>query len=1473
MKHASRLRRLIVFAVTPLIAISMFVTINGTAQAATIAHGRTAAVSHRMAAAHRPAAASGRVTARALARAKPAGLAKVKSPPDARAVCQAVKAGHSTCMALQRTNVQAYKGIHPDATPSGYGPPQLQNAYNLPSGSAGNGQTVAIVDAYDDPNAEADLQTYRAQYGLPVCDSSNGCFQKVNENGQTSPLPPPAAGTGWDVEESLDIDMVSAICPQCHIILVEADSNANTDLSTAEDTAVSMGAKFVSNSWGGCEDPSETTDDAYFNHPGVAIAAASGDYGYDNYLEGCDSPSYPAASQYVTSVGGTALTQDSSSPRGWDETTWSPDPQATGSGCSLYEPKPTWQTDTGCTNRMTNDVSAVADPATGVAIYDSYTDGGWAEEGGTSVASPIIASVYALAGTPVAGSYPASYPYQNASALNDVTSGSDYDQSCTPAYFCTAGPGYDGPTGLGTPNGVAAFQGAPSGVLSGKVTSKTGTALAGATVSAGSGYTATTDSSGDYTMTVPDGTYSVTAEAFGYQKLAAAGVTVSQGQTTTQNFALKAVPSQTLSGTITDGSGHAWPLYASITVKGYPGGAVYTNPYTGQYSISLPQNHSYSLTVNPVYPGYNTATASVRVGLASKTRNFKVTVAANTCDAPGYGFTYNGTSQDFTGWSGTTAQDGWTNVDNEGNGDVWRFGTDPAPDPNGSGPPAGSTGEYADVDSYYYGWGTKEDTSLVSPVVNLSKQTSPEISFDTWYQEWPSGQTANVDLSLDGGQTWSTVYTFGNVGPTDGPVTIPIPQAAGHADVQVRFHYSNNGYGWWWELDNIFIGTQKCSATPGGLVAGTVTDNNTGDALNGATVTNDTTAGQSGASAANPADPSLANGFYWLFASPPGSDQFTASDGSYTSSTQTVTVARNAVTHQNWPLQAGNLSVSAGSLSVTQTLGAARTKEVKLTDTGTEPVQVQLNPQSSGYTPMGVKPGDKAALKGAPVQKVRGHFSPVASVQHKAKATSKATSKTKPTSKAKVSGPASGLRLRPAAPSDTPWASIANYPESIMENAVGYDTSTGNVYSAGGYNGSGDVADAYVYSGSTQAWSAITPLPQALEAAGGAFLNGKMYVVGGWDTNGDALSTLYAYDPSSQTWNQEANLPQGLSGAAVATLNGQLYVVGGCTTGACSPTSDAAYRYDPGSNSWTQLASYPTAAAFAGCAGTGGQLVCAGGDDADTGATLTSTYIYDPSSNSWSQGASMPYDDWGMVYGGSGGQLQIADGVTNDSTEATNQVIEYDPSSNSWSTLPNANNAEALGGGSCGMYQIGGGSTPSTPTPNAEVLPGYNQCGTENIPWLSTSSSKFTLNPGQSQTVAVTMDSSAVSQPGSYTAQLGVETNTPYQFQPISITMQANPPSTWSKVMGTVTDASTGNPIAGATIQICTQYDKSTGTCGAVSYTLTTGSNGNYQLWLNRGYNPLQIVAALDGYQPATKLTKLIAGVPDTVNFALNKAG
>ncbi|GAA4200406.1 S53 family peptidase [Actinocatenispora rupis] len=341
-------------------------------------------------------------------------------------------------------------------TSSGLTPAQLVKAYGL-AGTNGNGRTVAIVDSNDAPTAEADLGAYRKAYGLPACTTANGCFKKVNQKGAASPLP--AADYGWAEEISLDLDMVSAVCPTCHILLVEADGPTTEDLGAAENTAANTpGVVAISNSWGGSEDDTTLPADKYFDHPGIAITASSGDSGYGVL--------WPAASNHVTAVGGTSLKADSSA-RGYSETAWS----GAGSGCSVQESKPSWQKDTGCGKRSIADVSAVADPTTGVAVYDTYNScgggplcdvllglglaqgaDGWVQVGGTSASSPIIASVYALAGN--TASIDPSYPYSHASSLNDVTSGSN--GKCG-NYLCTAGKGYDGPTGLGTPKGTGAF--------------------------------------------------------------------------------------------------------------------------------------------------------------------------------------------------------------------------------------------------------------------------------------------------------------------------------------------------------------------------------------------------------------------------------------------------------------------------------------------------------------------------------------------------------------------------------------------------------------------------------------------------------------------------------------------------------------------------------------------------------------------------------------------------------------------------------------------------------------------------------------------------------------------------------------------------------------------------------------------------------------------------------------------------------
>jgi subtilase family serine protease len=339
--------------------------------------------------------------------------------------------------------------------PTGLGPQQIQSAYKL-AGLSSGGRTVAIVDAYDDPRAESDLAQFRSTYGLSACTTANGCFKKVNQSGAASPLP--SGDYGWAEEESLDLDAVSSACPDCHIVLVEANSATTSDLSTAEDAAARFTPAAISNSWGGSEDSSILSSDSHFNHPGSAITASSGDSGY--------GVSWPASSQYVTGVGGTTLTTASNA-RGWNEAAWS----GAGSGCSGFEPKPAWQHDTGCARRTVADVSADADPNSGLGVYDTYNScgsssfcdfliqfgivqglDGWAQVGGTSLSSPLVASVYALAGNAV--SY-GSYPYSHTGSLFDVTSGSN--GRCSPSYLCTAGAGYDGPTGLGTPNGTGAF--------------------------------------------------------------------------------------------------------------------------------------------------------------------------------------------------------------------------------------------------------------------------------------------------------------------------------------------------------------------------------------------------------------------------------------------------------------------------------------------------------------------------------------------------------------------------------------------------------------------------------------------------------------------------------------------------------------------------------------------------------------------------------------------------------------------------------------------------------------------------------------------------------------------------------------------------------------------------------------------------------------------------------------------------------
>jgi hypothetical protein len=389
-----------------------------------------------------------------------------------RSVCRPASARRATCYAQVLVTSAGHAMVHPRlaasadpvrtavrfstrrSVPAGVPEPQagspayMQQAYDLSylSQTAGAGDTVAIVDAYDDPTAESDLATYRSTYGLPACSSQNGCFRKVGQNGSQNL---PAASSGWSSEISLDLDAVTALCPRCHILLVEANSDSYSDLLAAQAEADALGATQISDSWGG---PTSSPPSGQYSFPGVATVAAAGDSGYLGLIEN----QYPAALPNVTAAGGTELlpasTSGIASARGFTEQAWS----NSGSGCDISITKPAWQSDAGCSGRSYTDLSANADPQTGLDVYDSNY-GGWVLMGGTSESAPLIAAYYAITG---ANAATPAWAYQHSSLLNDPVGNSNGTCPISIAYICIAGHGYSGPTGVGSISG-AVTTGAP----------------------------------------------------------------------------------------------------------------------------------------------------------------------------------------------------------------------------------------------------------------------------------------------------------------------------------------------------------------------------------------------------------------------------------------------------------------------------------------------------------------------------------------------------------------------------------------------------------------------------------------------------------------------------------------------------------------------------------------------------------------------------------------------------------------------------------------------------------------------------------------------------------------------------------------------------------------------------------------------------------------------------------------------------
>jgi subtilisin family serine protease len=1065
--------------------------------------------------------------------------------------------------------------------------------------------------------------------------------------------------------------------------------------------------------------------------------------------------------------------------------------------------------------------------APGVNVRSSIPGGGYASFSGTSMASPHTVGAIALlwsAAPALVGDVEGTRALLNETAIDKS------DLSC-------GGTAADNNVyGEGRLDALALLNAAPigdSGILAGKVTDEaTGAPIAHATVTITGSVTRTvsTAADGTYSTRLPVGDYSVSVTAFGYVGETATA-TVTADQTTTLNFALAGAPSVTVSGAVTDGSGHGWPLYTKVTVQGASGVSDYTNPVNGRYSLTLPAGATYTLTYDTVYPGYETVTKETVVAGRNLVQNVSVPVDPDSCsEAPGY---VNGSDGLYETFDGTTKPAGWTVVDNAGEGQSWAFD-----DPGHRGNLTGGTGDFAILDSDHYGAGHTQDGSLISPKVDLSAVTAPVIRFNQDFNAL-GDDFADVDLSVDGGATWSTVLSQ----PEDarGPrvTEIPIPQAAGKTAVQVRFHFYQAAFAWWWEVDNVLLGSKvECVPTNGALVVGNVKDKNTDGYINGATVTSLDNPADKAVTTATPDDTDLPDGFYWLFSSKTGNHPFKATAPNYGSQTKTVNVEADWTTQANFELGSGRLVVEPTALTGTVQIPNGKvTKSFTVTNSGDATVDVEFGERDNGFELLkadGTRVTEQQILgsKGAATQRLKVPTS-FAAKGAKGATTSKGTNA-------------------------DPWTDIAAYPQVIMDNRV--VTVDGKVYSIGGGDGNAATTKNFVYDPVAQSWAPIADLPGARNAPTVGVVDGTIIVTGGWGDDGAPAADTWAYDPGANTWEAKADNPAPRSAAGQAVADGKLYAIGGCTTSGCLPMANDVVAYDLGSDTWETLPDYPVALAFPACGAIDGAIYCSGGNDGN--AATAAGFSFDPGAGSWTPIPNSPSDHWAASAAIANDKLMVVGGVQADAV--TNAGFAYDPSTEQWAALPNANQARYRGGAACGFYKVGGSSGGFAADPASEVLPGFEECaaGGADVSWLSIDKTSATLEPGDKVTVKVTM-SGNVDQPGTYKGGVTIKENTPYTVPPVDVTMIANPPKSWGKLTGKVTGASCAGvtaPINGATVQVNTW---------ASSLSLSTNTQGEYAYWIDRRNNPLTLIVAKDGWQPQTRKAKITAGGTTVEDFQL----